>query len=85
MPFNITLSLKWDRGIKKLGIPWKNGRVFTVDLAAWRAIISLVYRTAIVKGGDEQKEELIKEILPQVNSKDAEKIISNLEKKYSKK
>jgi len=37
------------------------------------------------KEGDERKEELIKEILRQVNSKDAEKIISNLEKKYPKK
>ncbi len=37
------------------------------------------------KEGDERKEELLKEILKQVNAKDADKIINELEKKYPKK
>jgi hypothetical protein len=42
-------------------------------------------RSPSSKEVDERKEELIKGILRKVNSKDAEKIIGNLEKKYPKK
>jgi hypothetical protein len=37
------------------------------------------------KEGDERKEELMQEILRQVNPKDADRIISELAKKYPKK